>query len=226
MTQINNPDSAILIRDVIFNGGSGKLEGKYYLSSKQASPAVLILHPHPLYGGNMDNKIVYAMFHEFVAADCTVLRFNFRGVGNSEGVFDGAGGEVLDASLAMDALHDISPYSEEFWICAYSFSGPIALQIVLRRNEVKHFILVAPAIQTCDLNLFPCQASGCIVHGTKDNIVSENSSYSLYQRMNRLRGSNVEYISVDGADHFFTDHIDAIKSSVSSYIKRNLQHES
>ena len=77
-----------MIKEIIFNGQSGRLEGKYYQSIEKFAPAALILHPHPLYGGTMNNKVVFHTFHTFKNNNFSVLRFNFRGVEKSLGTFD------------------------------------------------------------------------------------------------------------------------------------------
>ena len=74
--------------EVIFNGPDGRLEGRYHQSKKPDAPIAIVLHPHPLHGGNMNNRVVFIMFNNFVERGFSVLRFNFRGVGKSEGSFD------------------------------------------------------------------------------------------------------------------------------------------
>ena len=71
--------------EVIFNGPDGRLEGRYHQSKKPGAPIAIVLHPHPLHGGNMNNRVVFIMFNNFVERGFSVLRFNFRGVGRSQG---------------------------------------------------------------------------------------------------------------------------------------------
>ncbi len=73
--------------EIIFNGPEGRLEGRYHPAKEPNAPIALILHPHPQYGGTMNNKVVYNLFHAFVRRGFAVLRFNFRGVGRSQGAF-------------------------------------------------------------------------------------------------------------------------------------------
>ena len=74
--------------DVVINGPEGRLEGKYHHSKEANAPIALLLHPHPQYGGTMNNKVVYTLYHAFVRRGFSALRFNFRGVGRSQGTFD------------------------------------------------------------------------------------------------------------------------------------------
>ena len=87
--------------EVIFNGSDGRLEGRYVHGEGPTAPLAVILHPHPLHGGTMNNRIVYTLFQMFVRRGFSVLRFNFRGVGRSQGEFDHGQGELRDAAAAL-----------------------------------------------------------------------------------------------------------------------------
>jgi alpha/beta superfamily hydrolase len=89
--------------EVIFNGTEGRLEGRYHHSKQASAPIALALHPHPLHGGTMNNRVVFSLFHAFQQRGFSVLRFNFRGVGRSQGRFDNGLGELNDAASALDA---------------------------------------------------------------------------------------------------------------------------
>ena len=80
--------------EVLFNGHAGRLEGRYHQSDKPGAPIALILHPHPQYGGTMNNKVVYTLFSCFQNLGFSVLRFNFRSVGRSQGEFEDGPGEL------------------------------------------------------------------------------------------------------------------------------------
>ena len=93
-----------MVQEVIFNGPEGRLEGRYHHSEEKNAPVALILHPHPLHGGTMNNKVVYNVFQTLTKNKFSVLRFNFRGVGKSTGNFDHGIGELTDAATALDWL--------------------------------------------------------------------------------------------------------------------------
>ena len=82
--------------EVIINGPEGRLEGRYHHAGAPDAPLAVVLHPHPLHGGTMNNRVVYNMYHAFVQRSFSVLRFNFRGVGKSGGAHDGGRGEQRD----------------------------------------------------------------------------------------------------------------------------------
>ena len=95
--------------EVIMNGPEGRLEGRYVHSKQENAPIALLLHPHPQHGGTMNNKVVYSMFQNFVNRKFSTLRFNFRGVGRSQGIFDRGEGELSDAASALDWLQTYNP---------------------------------------------------------------------------------------------------------------------
>ena len=109
--------------EVLFNGHAGRIEGRYHQSSRPGAPIALILHPHPQYGGTMSNKVVYALFSCFKDLGFSVLRFNFRGVGRSQGQFEDGPGELSDATVALDWLQSVNPEARQCWIAGYSFAG-------------------------------------------------------------------------------------------------------
>ena len=88
--------------EVILNGPHGRIECRYHSGQSPDSPIALILHPEPNKGGSMNNKVSYGMYHEFRNRGFSVLRFNFRGVGRSEGIYEGGEGELADAAAVLD----------------------------------------------------------------------------------------------------------------------------
>jgi hypothetical protein len=209
-----------MIKEIIFNSEAGRIEGKYYQGEEKFAPAALILHPHPLHGGTMNNKVVYHTFHTFVKNNFSVLRFNFRGVGKSMGSFDHGNGELIDAATAMDWLQSKNPEASSYWIAGFSFGAWIAMQLLMRRPEIDGFITIAPPASSCDFGfLSPCPAPGLIIQGTEDEIAKEEDTYALYKKLSKQRNAEIEYVTVDGADHFFTNHIDSLISGIDKFIK-------
>ena len=87
--------------DVIFNGPEGRLEGRYHVVRRANAPIALLLHPHPEHGGTMNNKIVYTLYQAFARRGFAALRFNFRGVGRSQGGFDRGDGSLSAAQVIV-----------------------------------------------------------------------------------------------------------------------------
>ncbi|TVR97445.1 MAG: alpha/beta hydrolase [Rhodospirillales bacterium] len=209
--------------DVIFNGTEGRLEGRYHHSKRAAAPIALVLHPHPLQGGTMNNRIVFALFQAFQRRGFSVLRFNFRGVGRSQGWFDNGYGELNDGASALDWLESINPNAAECWIAGYSFGAWIGMQLMMRRPEINRFITLAPPAGVQDFSfLAPCPASGLIVHGDADTTVPIQGVVKLATKLAHQRNIKVEYHAIPGADHLFSTGMDELMRIVDDYLDRAL----
>lgn len=209
--------------EVIFNGPEGRLEGRYHHSKVANAPVALVLHPHPQHGGTMNNKVVYNLHHAFARRGFSVLRFNFRGVGRSQGSFDSGQGELSDAASALDWMQTINPNAESCWVAGFSFGAWISMQLLMRRPEIAGFVAVAPPASIYDFSfLAPCPSSGLIVHGSSDDIVPEASAAKLAAKLQAQKNIEVAYKQVAGANHFFTNHLDALTASVDGYLDANL----
>ncbi len=209
--------------EVIFNGPDGRIEGRYQHAKTPNAPIALVLHPHPQYGGTMNNKVVYALYQTFVAKGFSVLRFNFRGVGRSQGQFDNGQGELSDAASSLDWLQTQNPNAPACWIAGFSFGAWIAMQLMMRRPEIGGFISVAPPASIYDFSfLAPCPASGLIVHGDKDELVPLAAVNKLAQKLSSQKNIKIDYRVIEGADHFFASHGDNLNQIVESYLMRAL----
>lgn len=212
--------------DVIFNGPEGRLEGRYQHSKRPNAPIALMLHPHPQYGGTMNNKVVYTLFHAFVRQGFSVLRFNFRGVGRSQGSFDRGEGELSDAASALDWLQTYNDNAAACWIAGFSFGAWIGMQLLMRRPEINGFISVAPPANMHDFSfLAPCPSSGLIVQGDKDEVVPEPSVKKLVDKLSSQRGIVIDYRVVKGAGHFFQDEMEDLSGHVDDYLAKSLAEE-
>lgn len=135
---------------VIFPGPEGRLEGRFQPATRPRAPVAMILHPHPQAGGTMNDRITQALYKTFVARGFATLRFNFRGVGRSQGSFDNGIGELSDAAAALDWVQSIHPEASTTWIAGYSFGALIGMQLLMRRPEIRGFISVAPPANMYD----------------------------------------------------------------------------
>lgn len=209
--------------EVIFNGTEGRLEGRYHHSKRQNAPMALVLHPHPLHGGNMNNRIVFALFQIFQKRGFSVLRFNFRGVGRSQGRFDSGQGELSDAAAALDWMQTINPTASGCWIAGYSFGAWIGMQLLMRRPEIDGFVVVAPPAGSLDFSfLAPCPASGLIVHGDRDDVALPEAAEKLAKKLAHQKNIVVEYKPISGADHSFSSHVRELTTTVDAYLDRSL----
>lgn len=209
--------------EVIFNGPEGRIEGRYHHSRLPNAPIVLLLHPHPQYGGTMNNKVVYALYQSFVKRGFSALRFNFRGVGRSQGRFDNGQGELSDAASALDWMQAQNPNAGDCWIAGFSFGAWIGMQLMMRRPEISGFISVAPPASMQDFSfLAPCPASGMIVHGDKDEVIPLAAVTKLAQKLSSQKNIKIDFRVVEGSDHFFQNYLDALVSHVDDYLNKVL----
>ncbi len=186
--------------EVIINGPAGRIEARYHHEEAQDSPIAIILHPHPQFGGTMNNQIVYHQYYTFVRRKFSVLRFNFRGVGRSQGLFDNGPGELSDAATALDWLQSYNPDARTCWISGVSFGAWISMQLLMRRPEVEGFISVAPPANLYDFSfLAPCPSSGLMVNGGSDAVVPTEAVVGLVERLKTQKGIIIDHEVVPGS---------------------------
>lgn len=209
--------------EVIINGPEGRLEGRYHHSPDRTAPLALLLHPHPLHGGTMSNRVVVCMYQAFVRRGFSVLRFNFRGVGRSQGSFARGEGELSDAAAALDWMQTINPDAPGAWVGGFSFGAWVGMQLLMRRPEIAGFISVAPPANMYDFTfLAPCPSSGLIVHGDADEIVPRADLRKLLDRLSHQRGITVDFADIPGANHLFTGRMDELSAAIEGYLDRVL----
>jgi len=209
--------------ELIINGPAGRLEARYHHEPASDSPIALVLHPHPQFGGTMNNQVVYAIYHMFAQRGFSVLRFNFRGVGRSQGFWDGGPGELADAASALDWLQLVKPDARTCWIAGVSFGTWISMQLLMRRPEIEGFISVAPPSNLYDFSfLAPCPSSGLMINGDSDRVVPTDSVAELTQKLKTQRGIKIDHEVIPGANHFFENRIDEMTEVIGSYVDMRL----
>jgi len=210
--------------EIFLPGPSGRLEGKYFKNEKIGSPVAVILQPHPQYGGTMNNKIVQEAYNVFIKNGFSVLRFNFRGVGKSDGTFDNGQGELSDAAAALDWIERDNQNYSQCWIAGFSFGSLICMQLIMRRPEVTKFISISPQPNVYDFTfLAPCPTSGQILYGDKDELVSRESLTELKNRLKSQKGIDVLFSEIKGANHFFKNKEDDLKKEIDKYISEKTE---
>ena len=212
--------------DVIFPGPEGRLEGRFSPPPRPRAPVALILHPHPQGGGTMNDRITQALYKTFVRRGFATLRFNFRGVGRSQGVFDNGIGELSDAASALDYLQAMNPNSKHCWVAGFSFGAWIGMQLLMRRPEITGFISVSPPANIYDFSfLAPCPSSGLIINGTADKVAPPKDTTTLVNKLHEQKGITITHTQIEGADHFFKDeeaHMKPMIQTVSDYVRRRM----
>ena len=210
--------------EVVLTGAAGRIEGRYSQGKSETAPVALILHPHPKAGGQMNNPVAVQLFHLFMKRGFSVLRFNFRGVGRSQGSFDHGTGELSDAASALDWAQTINPEARSCWIAGFSFGAWIGMQLLMRRPEIEGFISVAPPANLYDFSfLAPCPSSGLIIHGDKDAVVPAKDVQGLVEKLKTQKGIIIDQKIVPGANHFFDNKIEPLMLNITTYLDKRLK---
>lgn len=205
--------------EVLIAGPVGRIEARYHQGKDRNAPLAIILHPHPEHGGTMNNKITYALFRTFVEEGFNTLRFNFRGVGRSEGKFDQGEGELSDAAACLDWLQAQNPEPLQCWVAGFSFGAWIGMQLLMRRPELDGFIAVAPPANLYDFSfLAPCPVSGMILQGARDEIVQKEAVMKLTAKLSAQRGLHIDYRVIPEANHFFENELPELITHVRGYL--------
>jgi alpha/beta superfamily hydrolase len=208
--------------EVILAGPEGRLEGRYQPGNGARAPVAIILQPHPAQG-TMNHPIVLALYQTFVRRGFATLRFNFRGVGRSQGVFDNGIGELSDAASALDWMQQFNPEAHTTWVAGFSFGAWIGMQLLMRRPEIKGFISIAPPANMYDFSfLAPCPSSGIIIDGEVDEVVPPSAVIKLVEKLKTQRHITIHHDTIPGANHFFQNEMDLLMGSVDGYLDMRL----
>lgn len=158
----------------------------------------IICHPHPLFGGTMNNKVVSTLARSFKDLGLPTVRFNFRGVGKSEGKFDEGMGEVEDLLAVVKWVQKVSPETE-LWLAGFSFGGFIAASVAVQ-IPISQLVTVAPQVSRfTSISFPPITCPWILVQGDEDEIVSPEEVYAWVETLN----PKPKLIRLPGADHFF-----------------------
>lgn len=172
--------------------------------------AVVLAHPHPQYGGTMNTKVVYQVAKGLCQTRAAVLRFNFRGVGASEGAWDEGAGEMADFRAAVDFVAARYP-GIEIWAAGFSFGSWVALTVGATDERIAALIGVAPPAKVYDFSaLYDCTKPKFFIQGTLDETCPLRDSRELYARLPEPK----EFIEIDGANHLFDGQVTEVADAV------------
>jgi len=190
-------------------GPAGKLQVLETVPETTPGALAVICHPHPLHGGTLDNKIVHQLAKSFVALGAVSVRFNFRGVGQSEGEYDEGRGERDDLLAVVEWARQRWP-GLPLWLAGFSFGGYIALDAA-QLLQPDWLVTVAPAV-----NYFPDRPVSLkavrwlLIHGDADDIVPGSALESWIGR----QGLAPDMVTIEGAGHFFHGRLNALRDIV------------
>ena len=201
----------------------GQLEAIYRPKTNQARRVALVLHPHPLHGGTMHNKVVFRAAKALTESGFEALRFNFRGVGASTGEYDEARGECDDARVALDYLLTDQPMAREVIIAGFSFGSIVGLNVGCADARVDRLIAIGVPARFGKLDcLHECSKPKLFVHGAEDDIAPLEPLEEFLAGL--PANSNHRVVSIAGAGHFFADQADELMQTIKNFVGSNTPH--
>lgn len=179
-------------------------------SAVRPRAAVVLAHPHPLYGGTMHTKVVFQAAKAFCRIGCAVLRFNFRGAGASEGTFDDGPGELADFRHALDYVARRYP-GAELWAAGMSFGAWVALTVGAQDDRVAALLGIAPPLKMYDFGaLLGSSKPKFFIQGERDELCPLKDMREFYARLLEPK----ELVVIDMADHLFDGHASEVGEAV------------
>jgi alpha/beta superfamily hydrolase len=179
--------------------------------------AALVLHPHPLHGGTMHNKVVFRAASALLDAGLTTLRLNFRGVGASTGTHDNARGERDDAQAGLDYLTEHYPV-QPITLAGFSFGARVGLEVGVADERVTRLIGLGTPVNMYDFTfLEACRKPILFVHGSKDEFGDVARLRELAARLPTEAHARVEVIQ--DAGHFFDEHLGEMKQVITEWVE-------
>jgi uncharacterized protein len=199
---------ALPTQRVLLSGPAGTLECAIDLPDCAERGVAVICHPNPVFGGTLDNKVVQTLVRALVQLGWRCVRFNFRGVGASEGTWDEGRGEVDDAMAVVQAQR--AP-GQPLVLAGFSFGGYVACEaasrLALALSPASHLVLVGPSTQNHRLSPAACPNT-LVVHGECDEVVP------LSHTLDWARAQTLPVVVMPGAGHFFHGQLSALKNVV------------
>ena len=187
-------------------GAAGRIECALDIPTAASRGLAVLCHPHPQHGGTMDNKVVQTMARAFVQLGYRALRFNFRGVGASQGVWDNGIGEIDDA---LAVIHAQRSAGEALVLGGFSFGGYVASNAAQRLADsapAERLVLMAPAVK--NFAMAAVSADTLIIHGETDDVVP------LADLLEWARAPVMPVVVVPGSGHFFHGQLPLLKQII------------
>jgi uncharacterized protein len=199
---------------VMLQGAAGQIEALRDLPEAASKGIAIICHPHPLFGGTMDNKVVQTLARAFVQTGWTALRFNFRGIGQSGGVYDEGRGEADDLRALIKQL---APANSALAMAGFSFGSFVASQVLqeaARSHDLQKIVMVGTAASRFAVVSIPTELHErlLVVHGEQDDTVPLSSV------MDWARPQVIPVTVVPGGGHFFHGQLPLLRGLVARHL--------
>ncbi|MFH2013041.1 MAG: alpha/beta fold hydrolase [Pseudomonadota bacterium] len=202
---------------VFFYSGDIKLEGILTQTKNHINkPAVVVCHPHPRYGGNMHNNVVMGITDTLTKEGFTTLRFNFRGVNNSEGVYGEGIEEVKDVKGAIDFISGTDQLkTSSIFLVGYSFGAMVGLQAAAEDNRIKGLVGISPPVTMYDFTfLIKSYKPKLLLFGDSDFVCPKEEMEKLFDSIQEPKVMSI----ISGADHFYFGKEGTIAKNVLDFL--------
>jgi alpha/beta superfamily hydrolase len=194
----------------------GRLEAILKEPRTKSGGVALVLHPHPLGGGTMHNKVVFRAAAALNDAGLVTLRINFRGVGQSSGTHDEGHGERDDVRAGLDYLADNYPRTD-ITLCGFSFGARVGLEVGIMDERVARLISIGTPVDKYDFSFLEhCRKPILFVHGEHDEYGNADRLRELVVRVAQNASADLHVIK--GAGHFFDNQLDELKRVITEWV--------
>ncbi len=203
-------------------GPAGKLEVMTTRPLEGGKPVVgIVCHPNPLFGGTMNNKVVTTIVRAFEHLGVATVRFNFRGVGESEGEFDNAVGECEDLRAVISWVQHALP-DYQLWLAGFSFGTYITASLA-NQMEVARLVSVAPTVVHHDFTqLTHIRCPWLVIQGDQDEVVS----FNRVVEWTKQPPAPLKFIVMKGAGHFFHGRLVELREHVERWFRTTIENDS
>jgi len=195
--------------DVIITGDGGKLHAVYHKSDTLGAPVAVVLSGNPRQKCHMNDRVSYAMFRAFMDIGFSVVRFNYRGVNDSEGAIGTAAENMLDIATVIDWIQNKNEDSDRIWLAGNQMGAWYVLQAMMRRPEVSGFVLVSPDPNMSDFQfLSPRPNRGLLLQGAAEGEDAKSFGNHLTHILKKQAEIDLETIYVKNADASYSTPAD------------------
>ena len=205
------------IESININGPAGNIEAIYHPGSENSESSdylLIICHPNSVQGGSMDNKVVTTIQRSAVNIGMAAVRFNFRGVGQSEGQYDNGNGEQQDLLAVINHILAMLP-DKKIVVAGFSFGSYVSYQVTKQREDIAGLLLVAPAIHMWDYGKDDLSIPRLVIHGKDDEIADFQNTVEWIQGFE----NKPNLILLENTSHFFHGKLLDLKEHTTEFLK-------
>ena len=207
--------------DVMIPGEVGKLHAVYHKGAEPDAPCAVILAGNPRAGCHMNDRIAYAMFRAYMDIGFSVIRFNYRGVGDSHGTVGTTADNMIDIATIIDWIQNQNEDSNKLWLAGNQLGAWYVIQAMMRRPEVSGFTIVSPETSVTDFSfLSPRPNRGLLIQGANEDEMAESFQAHLTHVLKKQAQIDLETIYIKDADAQYKDTLKNLYNEIKAYVGR------